>query len=77
MAEHTLKILRCLHRKIVKYVWPFYKIMYERVNPYYFPHIPKRFSSYIKPSCQTLSKPFEKSRNIPLTSNDAFASNAF
>ena len=32
MAKHTIKILRCEHRKILKYVWPFYNIMYEKVN---------------------------------------------
>ena len=35
MAKHTLKILRCEHRKILKYVWPFFNIMSVRIlaNP--------------------------------------------
>ena len=32
MAKHTIKILRCEHRKIFKYVWSFYNIMHERAN---------------------------------------------
>ena len=33
MAKHTLKILRCSHRKVcLKYVWPFCNIMHERVK---------------------------------------------
>ena len=32
MTRHTLKILRCSHRKVFKYVWPFYNIMHERVK---------------------------------------------
>ena len=32
MTKHTLKILRCSHRKVFKYVWPFYNIMHERVK---------------------------------------------
>ena len=32
MAKHTLKILRCEHRNILKYVWPFYNITHERVK---------------------------------------------
>ena len=32
MAKHTLKILLCEHRKIFKYVWPFYNIMHEWVK---------------------------------------------
>ena len=40
-----LKILRCSHRKIFsKYVWPFYKIMHERVKPATVPY---------SESCQT------------------------
>ena len=35
MAKHTLKILRCEHRKILKYIWPFYNITHERVNSPY------------------------------------------
>ena len=36
MVKHTLKILRCEHRKIFKkYVWPFYNIMHERVKLQY------------------------------------------
>ena len=35
MAKHTLKILRCEHRKILKYIWPFYNIMHKRVNSPY------------------------------------------
>ena len=31
MATHTLKTLRFSHRKIFKYVWPFFIIMYQRV----------------------------------------------
>ena len=31
MAKHTLKILRCSER-FLKYVWPFYNIMHERVK---------------------------------------------
>ena len=27
VAKHILKILRCEHRKILKYVWPFFNIM--------------------------------------------------
>ena len=33
MAKHTLKILRCSHLRFLKYVWPFYNIMHERVKP--------------------------------------------
>ena len=32
MAKHTLKILRCWHLKILKYVWLFYNIMHKRVK---------------------------------------------
>ena len=32
MAKHTLKILRCETPQDLKYVWPFYNIMYERVK---------------------------------------------
>ena len=33
MVKHTLKILRCSHTaRFLKYVWPFYNIMHERVN---------------------------------------------
>ena len=32
MAKHTLKILRCEHRRIFKLCWPFYTIMHERVK---------------------------------------------
>ena len=32
MDKYTLKILRCSHRKILKYFWPFYNIMHERVK---------------------------------------------
>ena len=31
-SQTTLKILRCLHRKIFKVVWPFFNIMHERAN---------------------------------------------
>ena len=39
------------------------------------PNVPKLISLCIKPSCQTLSKAFNKSRKTNLTSNDGFASN--
>ena len=32
MAKHTLKIMRCEQGKIFKDVWPFFKIMHERIN---------------------------------------------
>ena len=32
MAKHTLKVLRCLKCKFLKYVWPFFNIMHERVK---------------------------------------------
>ena len=32
MAKHTLKILGCSQTKILKYVWPFYNIMYEMIK---------------------------------------------
>ena len=32
MGKHTFKILRCEHRKVLKYVWPFFKIMKEGVK---------------------------------------------
>ena len=32
MAKHTLKILRCLHRKILRYVWSFFNVKHERVK---------------------------------------------
>ena len=31
-TKHTFKILRCEHHKILKCVWPFFNIMYERFN---------------------------------------------
>ena len=34
MAKHALKVLRYSHRKIFKYVWSFFHIMYERVKAY-------------------------------------------
>ena len=32
MVKHTLKILRGSHRKILKYVWSFFKVMHQRFN---------------------------------------------
>ena len=32
MVKHTLKILWCPIAKFLKYVWPFYNIMHERVK---------------------------------------------
>ena len=32
IARHTLEVLHCSHRKILKYVWPFSNIMHERVD---------------------------------------------
>ena len=32
MAKHTLKISRCSTARFLKYVWPFYNIMHERVK---------------------------------------------
>ena len=32
MAKHTLKILRLNTTRFLKYVWPFYNIMHERVK---------------------------------------------
>ena len=34
MAKHTLKILRCEHRRIFKVYWLFYKSMHERVREF-------------------------------------------
>ena len=48
----------------------------EAISPKYSSHIPKGFSLYKRPSCQTLSNDLGKSRKTPLTSNDGFASNA-
>ena len=32
MAKHTLKILWCSIARFLKYAWPFYNIMHERVK---------------------------------------------
>ena len=32
MVKHTLKILRCTHRRIFKLVWSFFIIMHESIN---------------------------------------------
>ena len=32
MVKHILKFLRCLRRKILKYVWLVFNAMHERVN---------------------------------------------
>ena len=36
MAKHTLKILRCEHRKIFDVYWPFYNIMHEKIKNTFF-----------------------------------------
>ena len=37
MAKHIFKILRYEHARFLKYAWPFYNIVHERVNNLY-PH---------------------------------------
>ena len=34
MVKHTLKLLWCKNRKIIKYIWPFFNIIYEILKSY-------------------------------------------
>ena len=43
MAKHTLKILRCEQHKI-KYVWPIYNIMHERINSIFIGVMTKQYA---------------------------------
>ena len=42
MARHTLKNLRCEHLKSLKYIWPFFDIMHERVKLFFDRHCKKK-----------------------------------
>ena len=46
MAKFTLKILRCSHCKIFKYVWSLFNTIHERIKP--FVANPRKWSNTLK-----------------------------